>query len=62
MKKFLYTLALSGGSLMAFGQQPQAVNDSAMIASIYAEVMTHAECYENLRYLCKNIGHRLAGS
>ena len=62
MKKFLYTLALSGGSLMAFGQQPQAMNDSAMIASIYAEVMTHAECYENLRYLCKNIGHRLAGS
>jgi hypothetical protein len=62
MKKFLYTLALSGGSVMAFGQQPQAMNDSAMIASIYAEVMTHAECYENLRYLCKNIGHRLAGS
>lgn len=62
MKKFLYTLALSGGSLMAFGQQPQAKNDSAMIASIYAEVMTHGECYENLRYLCKNIGHRLAGS
>ena len=62
MKKFLYTLALSGGSLMAFGQQPQAMNDSAMIASIYAEAMTHAECYENLRYLCKNIGHRLAGS
>jgi hypothetical protein len=62
MKKFLYTLALSGGSLMAFSQQPQAKNDSAMIASIYAEVMTHGECYENLRYLCKNIGHRLAGS
>jgi hypothetical protein len=62
MKKFLYTLALSGGSLMAFSQQPQAMNDSAMIASIYTEVMTHAECYENLRYLCKNIGHRLAGS
>ena len=62
MKKFLYTLALSGSSMMAFGQQPQAMNDSAMIASIYAEAMTHAECYENLRYLCKNIGHRLAGS
>lgn len=62
MKKFLYTLALSGSSMIAFGQQPQAMNDSAMIASIYAEAMTHAECYENLRYLCKNIGHRLAGS
>jgi hypothetical protein len=62
MKKFLYTIALSGSSMIAFGQQPQAMNDSAMIASIYAEAMTHAECYENLRYLCKNIGHRLAGS
>jgi carboxypeptidase Q len=62
MKKFLYTLAVSGSSMIAFGQQPQAMNDSTMIASIYAEVMTQAECYENLRYLCKNIGHRLAGS
>ncbi|MFM7728749.1 MAG: M28 family peptidase, partial [Flavobacteriales bacterium] len=26
------------------------------------EVMLNAECYDNLRYLCKNIGHRLAGS
>jgi hypothetical protein len=62
MKKYLYTLVLSGSTWIAAGQQPVALNDSAMIASIYAEVMTHAECYENLRYLCKNIGHRLAGS
>ena len=62
MKKFFYTLAISGSSMIAFGQQPQAMSDSAMIAAIYAETMTHAECYENLRYLCKNIGHRLAGS
>jgi hypothetical protein len=33
-----------------------------MLATIYNEVMLHGECYENLRYLCKNIGHRLAGS
>jgi hypothetical protein len=62
MKNFLYTLALIGSSMIALGQQTQAMSDSAMIASIYAETMTHAECYENLRYLCKNIGHRLAGS
>lgn len=62
MKKYLYTLVLSGSTWMAAGQQSVALNDTAMIASIYAEVMTHAECYENLRYLCKNIGHRLAGS
>ena len=62
MKKILSTLVLSGSTWIAAGQQPAAMSDSTMIASIYAEVMTHAECYENLRYLCKNIGHRLAGS
>lgn len=36
--------------------------DSTMIASIYHEVMNNSECYENLRYLCKEIGHRIAGS
>ncbi len=43
--------------------QSQATpKDSAMLVSIYSHVLTHSECYENLRYLCKNIGHRLAGS
>ncbi|MFN5621757.1 MAG: M28 family peptidase [Flavobacteriales bacterium] len=62
MKKILSTLVLSGSTWIAAGQQPAALSDSAMIASIYNETMTHAECYENLRHLCKNIGHRLAGS
>ncbi len=38
------------------------VKDSTAIASIYYEVMTNSGAYENLRYLCKEIGHRLAGS
>ncbi len=36
--------------------------DSVMLTRIYNEVLLHGECYNNLRYLCKNIGHRLAGS
>ena len=39
-----------------------AQSDSAMIKSIYNEVLTNGECYENLRFLCKNIGNRIAGS
>jgi carboxypeptidase Q len=62
MKKILTTLILSAYSVISTGQTPHAQSDSAVIASIYNEVMLHGECYENLKYLCKNIGHRLAGS
>jgi carboxypeptidase Q len=40
----------------------QGAADSAMIADIYKHSLTQAVCYEDLRYLCKQIGHRLAGS
>jgi hypothetical protein len=33
-----------------------------MIRKIYDEVLTHSECYQNLAYLCSNIGGRLSGS
>jgi hypothetical protein len=33
-----------------------------MIRKIYDEVLTHGECYQNLAYLCSNIGGRLSGS
>lgn len=36
--------------------------DSVFISRIYEEVLTNSDCYENLRVLCKNVGHRLAGS
>lgn len=37
-------------------------NDSIAIRSIYDEVLSNGEAYENLRVLTKTIGHRLSGS
>ena len=42
------------------GNVPQ--EDSLMIRNIYSEALMSFESYENLRYLCKNIGGRLTGS
>ena len=39
-----------------------AQQDSATIRKIYDEALENGHSYENLRYLCKNIGARLAGS
>jgi carboxypeptidase Q len=41
-----------------------AVNaqDSLMIRKIYDEELVNGQCYQNLHYLCKNIGQRLSGS
>jgi ribosomal protein L11 methylase PrmA len=38
------------------------INDSIMIRKIYDEVLKNSECYQNLAYLCSNIGGRLSGS
>ncbi|MEY3397566.1 MAG: hypothetical protein RL220_160, partial [Bacteroidota bacterium] len=59
MKKALLALLIFVPGI-CFGQTPSA--DSAMIASIFSEVLVNGECYENLRELCKDVGHRLAGS
>ena len=42
--------------------QANAQNDSAFIRKVYDEALENGESYENLRYLCKNIGARLSGS
>lgn len=42
--------------------QAQSSADSIFIASVYNQALGNDDCYENLRYLCKQIGHRLAGS
>ena len=42
--------------------QTSSPSDSAVIRSIYDEVLTNGEAYENLRVLTKTIGHRLSGS
>lgn len=37
-------------------------SDSVIIRKIYDLALTQGECYDNLRVLCKTIGHRLSGS
>lgn len=41
---------------------PAQSYDSLMFRSIYDEVLMNGECYEWLRSLCKDVGHRLSGS
>lgn len=36
--------------------------DSLQMRAIYDEILVNGEAYENLRYLCKDIGNRLSGS
>ena len=36
--------------------------DSLMLGKIYDEELVNGQCYQNLHYLCKNIGERLSGS
>ena len=56
------------GTILLFSQpasvfaQKQNKQDAQMIRQIYDETLTKGEAYENLRYLCKNIGGRLSGS
>ncbi|GAB4453544.1 MAG: M28 family peptidase [Bacteroidia bacterium] len=37
-------------------------NDSILIRKIYSYFLKESHCYDNLKYLCKKIGHRLSGS
>jgi hypothetical protein len=37
-------------------------SDSLMLRAIFTEALSNGECHENLRVLCKEIGHRLSGS
>ena len=60
MKKNILFLILVSNILLSEinAQNP----DSVMIRKIYDEALTHGECYQNLSYLCSNIGGRLSGS
>jgi carboxypeptidase Q len=40
----------------------QAQQDSLMLRKIYDEALVNGQSYQNLHYLCKNIGGRLSGS
>ena len=57
IRKILFIL-LFLFSLISFAQQ----NDTVLINNFFKEALTSNTGYENLRYLCKNIGHRLCGS
>lgn len=43
-------------------QVDPSLGDSILIRSIFDEVLAHGEAHDNLRVLCKDIGHRLSGS
>lgn len=50
-------------SLLAWTSEAQSQQpDSAVIRRIFREALTNGESYENLRYLCTQIGPRLSGS
>jgi carboxypeptidase Q len=60
MKRIFTLLLLCLSSLSR--SQSNFSADSVMLDRVYNEVLLKGECYNNLRYLCKNIGQRLAGS
>ncbi len=48
--------------LLVFIALPSKAQDSLILRKIYDEALVKGDSYENLRYLCKEIGHRLSGS
>ncbi len=57
MKQFLFILT-GFITLSSFGQN----NDSLVISKFSYDILNNGKAYENLRYLCKEIGHRISGS
>ncbi len=57
MKKLLFVVIIFLSSLNVFSQ-----SDSVMLRKIFNEIMINGKGYDQLNYLCKNIGHRLSGS
>ena len=55
---FTYTLTALLLSLCSTAQN----SDSITIKKIADEILTNGKAYDNLHYLCKNIGPRLSGS
>lgn len=57
MKQILFAIVVLVNTLQVFSQ-----NDSIFIRKIYDEALEKGQAYENLRYLCKNIGARITAS
>lgn len=55
MKYFLFSLLLLSATTVKS-------QDSVMLRKISDEIMLHGTCYNNLRTLCKTVGHRISGS
>jgi len=55
--KLIYALIVAIVSVSCANAQ-----DSLMIRKIYDEELVNGQCYQNLHYLCKNIGQRISGS
>lgn len=48
--------------LFFLNSSTQVDDDETVIREIFDEALSHGECYENLRVLCKDVGGRLSGS
>lgn len=48
--------------LVLFSSPVYAQSDSAQLRRIADEILLRGRCYEDLRTLCKKVGHRLSGS
>jgi carboxypeptidase Q len=62
MKKYCCFLVSMCIVFVSVAQNVNYVADSTIIKKIADEVMINSGAYENLRFLCKKIGHRLSGS
>lgn len=58
MNRKIYSLGLCLGMAAAAVAQ----DDAAKLKQLSDEIMLHSTAYENLRYLCKQVGPRLSGS
>ncbi|WP_197428757.1 hypothetical protein [Phnomibacter ginsenosidimutans] len=58
MNRKIYSLGLC----LSLAASAVAQNDAAMLKQLSDEIMLRSTTYENLRYLCKQVGPRLSGS
>ncbi|MCB0696733.1 MAG: M20/M25/M40 family metallo-hydrolase, partial [Chitinophagaceae bacterium] len=56
MRRLLLSISAAICISQAFAQ------DSLVLQKISDNIMLHGQCYDNLRVLCKDVGHRLSGS
>ncbi len=58
MKKIILSVAALAAVFTAQSRE----QDSLMFRKISDDIMLHGTCYDNLRVLCKTVGHRLSGT